>query len=241
MSTPDVPLPADLKAAFTASPELPTPLPPDPFPIFAEWFAQAKAAGKTPNPDAMCLATVDPDGQPSARIVLCRGIDAARGHVTFFTNYESRKGVALAHDARAAATFHWDHADRQVRLEGVVTKSPSEESDAYFKSRLWESRLSAWTSAQSRPTSGRPELLVTMARVLERFGITPATAREAWMKVPLPRPGHWGGYRLLTSRVELWLGGTGRLHDRAVWTRSLTRTPSGEVLAGAWSAMRLQP
>lgn len=240
MTDPHANLPPDLAASFTASPELPTPLPADPFPILQSWIAEAKAAARTPNPDAMCLATIDADGQPSARIVLCRGLDAAHGFITFFTNYESRKGLALSANPRAAATFHWDHADRQARIEGIVVKSPAAESDAYFKSRIWESRLSAWTSNQSRPTSGRAELLASMSRVLERFGITPTTARDAWMKVPIPRPAHWGGYRIHATRVELWLGGTGRLHDRAAWTRSLdpsTRLPR----PGPWSATRLQP
>lgn len=238
----DVPgLPRELIEVFCASPELPDPLPPDPFPLLRAWFDDEKAAKRTPNPDAMSVATVDGAGQISNRIVLCRGIDAHAGFVTFFTNRDGRKGRDLRATQRAAACFHWDATDRQARLEGVVTLSPDAESDAYFASRRWESRLSAWTSDQSAPTSGRQALLEKMAGVLRRLGLTPEALMAQRERAPIPRPPHWGGFRLHAMRVELWVGGTGRLHDRAEWVRDVTVEESGNVRCGAWRCTRLQP
>jgi len=239
-ANPVPPLPSELVAIFTASPELPTPLPADPFPTLRAWFDEEIAAKRSPNPDAMSLATIDADGTPSNRIVLCRRMNAEEGFVTFFTNYEGRKGRALRHTSRAAVCFHWDHSDRQARIEGEVVVSPPAESDEYFLSRRWESRLSAWTSRQSTPTSGRGELLEHMRGVLRDLGIPPEDIIRLRDQAPIPRPPNWGGFRLYARSVELWLGGTGRLHDRAVWTRTLRRD-ADRVIGSAWSATRLQP
>lgn len=242
----DTHLPQALIDLFSRSPELPKPLPSDPFPLFSQWFAAEKKALHTPNPDAMSLATIDPDGSPSVRIVLCRGIDAAQGAVTFFTNYLGRKGKALHENPKAALCFHWDHADRQVRLEGAVTLCTPEESDAYFYSRRWESRLSAWTSHQSEPTQGRDALLHQMSRVVRELKLDPATLVDQGERAPIPRPPHWGGFKFWAHKVELWLGGHGRLHDRAVWTRPVITPPVVSAAApaprfGAWTSTRLQP
>jgi pyridoxamine 5'-phosphate oxidase len=235
-------LPQALVDAFAESPELPTPLPPDPFPLLKAWFDEAKAAKHVPNPDAISLATVGPGGEPSCRIVLCRGIDVATGRITFFTNDQGRKGTELASSGRAAVVFHHDHWDRQVRVEGLVVKSPDTESDAYFYSRRWESRLSAWTSDQSRPTQGRAELLAKMATVIQRLGIDPNTLMQTGPETKIPRPPHWGGWRLHATRCELWLGGTGRLHDRAQWTREFSGIPDQPgTTATPWHSTRLQP
>lgn len=233
-------LPESLVAVFSASPELPKPLPVDPMPMFKAWFDEARGAAQVPNPDAMSLATVGADGTPSNRIVLCRRIDAQAGYVTFFTNYDGRKGRELAARPRAAACFHWDHADRQVRLEGLVVKSPDAESDEYFRSRRWESRLSAWTSHQSQPTPGREALLAAMGAAIAKLGLDPNELAARGAEVPIPRPPGWGGFRLWVSRCELWLGGTGRLHDRAEWVRDLTPANQG-FAAGPWRSTRLQP
>jgi pyridoxamine 5'-phosphate oxidase len=199
--------------------------------LFWGWLEEETAAKRQPNPNAMCLATVGDggDGGPRARIVLCRGVEVGAGYVVFYTNYQSDKGRELAANPRAAATFHWDHSERQVRLEGVVVKSPAAESDAYFGNRPKESRLSAWASNQSRPIESRAKLVEQYERVVaERGGGEVA------------RPPHWGGYRLWLTRVELWVGGVGRLHDRAAWVRGLTAAGDGFV-GGAWAGTRLQP
>lgn len=218
-------------------PLLPEPLPPDPFTLFRSWFDEAAQRAVQPNPNAFTLATIDPDGRPAARIVLCKSIDPARGALSFFTSYTSRKSAALTANPRAAAVFHWDTLDRQVRLEGIVTRLPEAESDAYFGSRPWQSRVGAWASDQSKPIASRAAMLDKVRAAMDRFGIDPERPPSADKTVHIPRPPHWGGWVLLTDRVELWLSGVGRVHDRAAWTRSLA-TPGKP---GAWSSTRLQP
>jgi pyridoxamine 5'-phosphate oxidase len=194
---------------------LPDPLPAAPFGLFRAWFDEAHAAKHQPNPNCMTLATVSESGVPSARVVLCRGIDIERGYVVFFTNYRGRKGREAIATGRASTVFHWDHTDRQVRMEGYVVQSPAHESDAYFASRPWESRLSAWSSEQSEPIAKRDDLLARVPRVMKQLGLTAEELLTKGNAVDIPRPPHWGGFRLWASSVELWLGGPGRLHDRA--------------------------
>jgi pyridoxamine 5'-phosphate oxidase len=122
---------------------LPDPLPPNPLQVAAAWLAQAQIDAAQPNPNAMVLATVDTRGQPSARVVLCKEIAPEPGYIAFYTNYESRKGRELEGNPRAAVVFHWDHRHRQVRAEGTVEKLSDADSDAYFESRAWQSRLGA--------------------------------------------------------------------------------------------------
>ncbi|MCC7389494.1 MAG: pyridoxamine 5'-phosphate oxidase [Phycisphaerales bacterium] len=220
---------------FDVGPSLPEPLPESPFPIFKSWFDDAAERRITPNPNAMTLATATPEGIPSARVVLCKGIDPRSGSLTFYTNLESRKGVEIRENPVAAAVFHWDSLERQARLEGPLTRVTDAEADAYFATRAWESRIGAWASRQSQPLDSRETLLQQAAdRILELDLDIAAAVRGD--PVEIPRPPFWGGFRLLASRVELWVGGTGRLHDRAAWTRTLGR-PS----PGAWVGTRLQP
>jgi pyridoxamine 5'-phosphate oxidase len=229
----------------TAGFTLPTPLPAEPFGLFQSWFDEEVSRARTPNPNAMSLATQDADGTISTRIVLCRGIDAEQGAVTFFTNYQGRKGRALLATGRAAVCFHWDEADKQVRLEGRVVQSGKAESDAYFRARRWESKLSAWVSDQSASIASREALLAKVPGVLARLGLDAGELLERGNQVEIPRPAHWGGFRLYARRVELWLGGTGRLHDRAVWEREVgevrTVEDAARVLGPRWVATRLQP
>jgi pyridoxamine 5'-phosphate oxidase len=229
-------------ARFASAATLPDPLPTDPFPLFVSWFEEAHSKRVQPNPNAFTLATVDPDGTPSARIVLCKAIDPKDGRITFFTNYDGRKGRALAADARAAACFFWDDLDRQVRIEGPVLRSPPAESDAYFASRAWESRIGAWASNQSQPIASRDQLMQQALDAMVRFGIDPVNPPDPSQAAAIPRPPHWGGYRLWAQRLELWTSGPGRIHDRALWTRPLQPTTSEPgFLSGFWTASRLQP
>ena len=207
---------------------LPSTLPSDPMPLFAEWFAGARAAKAQPNPDAMAVATATPDGRPSVRVLLCKHLVADPGYIVFFTNYDSRKGGELEANPRAAAVFHWDAFGRQVRLEGPVVRSPAAESDEYFASRALDSRIGAWASLQSQPLDARRTLLKRVASEAARFG------------THVPRPPHWGGYRLWPESVELWIEGPFRVHDRARWTRSLGAAEGG-ISPGPWSATRLFP
>lgn len=198
--------------------------PADPLAWLARWLDEARATG-LPNPNAMTLATVDADGSPSARIVLLKSIDV-HGAV-FYTNRESRKGQALAAHPRAALLFHWDALDRQVRIEGSVTSVSDAESDAYFATRPWESRIGAWASVQSQPVADRAALQAAVAEVIRRFEDQP----------DVPRPPHWGGYRVALGAIEFWQGHPYRLHDRLVYR------PSGSAAAAppSWTVQRLFP
>ena len=221
---------------FELREELPEALPASPMPLVAEWLAFAAARKDQPNPNAMTVATIDPDGKPSARVVLCRGLDVDRGVVTFFTNRNSAKGRALEAHPRAAIVFHWDHLDRQVRIEGPVTHAPDSESDAYFASRRAASRIGAWASDQSEPIASREALLEKVVEAVVRFGIDLDNPEG----VVVPRPPHWGGYRVWAERVELWMGSDVRVHDRARWERTLSPSADG-FSAGAWASTRVQP
>lgn len=219
---------------------LPDALPAGPMPLVVAWYEEAHRRAGQPNPNAMTLATIDPDGRPSARIVLCKGIDAAAGSFLFFTNYTGRKGVALDANPRAALVMHWDHLDRQIRIEGPVAHASAAESDAYFASRPWESRIGAWSSDQSRPVGSRKEMRERVAAAMRRFGLDPANPPRSGDSVHIPRPPHWGGYRLHAERVELWVSDVGRVHDRAEWVRNLSREAGG-FTGSAWRSTRLQP
>lgn len=220
---------------------LPDPLPADPFPLFVSFLDEAMDARATPNPNAMSLATVTPEGRARVRIVLCKLVQPRSGHIVFFTNYESDKGRELEATPYAAACFHWDHLERQVRISGPVTKSPPEESDAYFATRPWLSRAAAWASEQSRPLASRGELEAKLAEIKVRFGIEPDAPVEAELPTSIARPPYWGGYRLWAERIEIWTGARGRLHDRAVWERALQEAGGGYEGASEWRGTRLQP
>ncbi|MGH7243138.1 MAG: pyridoxamine 5'-phosphate oxidase [Phycisphaerales bacterium] len=231
----------DIGAIFSPHNTLPDLLPADPWPLFRSWFDEAVANKVTPNPDALTLACLDEDGLPTARIVLCKKLLDA-GAIVFHTNYQSRKGKGLSRHGRAAAVFHWDSLEKQVRIEGRVVKSPAAESDAYFKTRGWENRLGAWASNQSQPIESREALLLKVAEAMGKLGISIKDIMDKGNDVNIPRPPHWGGWRLWADRIELWLGGPGRVHDRAVWTRSIKPSgEEGEFECAPWMSTRLQP
>jgi pyridoxamine 5'-phosphate oxidase len=221
---------------------LPDPLPAEPLAIVSQWLEQAFEARLQPNPNSMVLATSSPDGRPAARVVLCKEIVPTPGYVVFYTNYLSGKGRQLKDNPRAAAVMHWDALHRQVRIEGPITLAPQADSDRYFASRAWQSRIGAWASEQSEPLASRTLLLDSVQKTARRFGApTPGSpGADDSLKVTIPRPPHWGGYRLWAQSVELWVEGKARIHDRALWTRSLT-VAGDSVRAGAWAATRLQP
>lgn len=221
---------------------LPDPLPADPLELAARWLDQATSDAAQPNPNSMVLATVDESGQPSARIVLCKEIVAQSGSIVFYTNYQSHKGRDLSSNPRAAVVFHWDHRHRQVRAEGRVERLAESENDAYFHTRPWQSRIGAWASQQSRPVNSRAELSAAVSAAARRFGIPyegPGTPEPKHVRVDIPRPPHWGGFRLNADAVELWVEGEFRIHDRARWTRVVGSVNQGG--AAAWTSTRLQP
>jgi pyridoxamine 5'-phosphate oxidase len=188
----------------------------DPLKQFETWLSQAIDA-KLPEPNAMTLATVGPDGRPSTRVVLIKGCDE-RG-IDWYTNYDSRKGRELAANPQAALQFHWVELERVVRIEGHVDKVSAAESDTYFASRPLDSRIGAWASPQSEVISSRAVLVGNAARYGAQFMLHP------------PRPPHWGGYRLRPDRFEFWQGRPSRLHDRLQY----------RLADGAWLRERLAP
>jgi pyridoxamine 5'-phosphate oxidase len=218
-----------MRAMIPPTELLAEPLPAEPLQTAAEWLVEAWNRRQQPNANAMILATASADGKPSARVVLCKDIVARPGYVVFYTNYRSRKARELEGDAHAAAVMHWDYLHRQVRIEGLVRRSPEAESDAYFASRGLESRIGAWASAQSEPVASRAQLLEAVDEAARRFGSE------------VPRPPHWGGYRLWAEAVELWVEGEARMHDRARWSRELELSADGTPVPGPWSVTRLQP
>ena len=184
---------------------------------FTAWLDEALAKG-LPEPNAMTLATVGPDGRPSTRVVLIKGCDA-RG-IVWFSNYASRKGRELEHQPFAALQFHWVELERVVRIEGRVEKVSAEESDAYFKSRPLGSRIGAWASPQSEVIPGRGTIVARVAEYGLKFGLNP------------PRPPHWGGYRVVPDYWEFWQGRASRLHDRIAYRLQAD---------GSWLRERLAP
>lgn len=190
---------------------------PDPIQQFGLWFQQAVEAG-LPEANAMTLATVSPQGQPSARVVLLKDYDL-NGFV-FFTNYASRKGSELEFNPRAALVFFWAELQRQVRLEGIISKISPEESDEYFMSRPREAQIGAIASAQSQVLPNRKYLEDLVDCLDDKFSNTSPS-----------RPAHWGGYRLLPQRIEFWQGRLSRLNDRLEYT----------LEQGAWKINRLAP
>lgn len=177
----------------------------DPFALFDTWFAEARAR-ELNDSNAMALATVDAAGQPSVRMVLLKG-HGPDGFV-FYTNRESRKAGELAAVPKAALLFHWKSLRRQVRIEGAVTQVGDAESDAYFASRGRDSQLGAWASDQSRPLDARATF---EARYEE--------ARARFEGGDVPRPPHWGGYRIVPERIEFWQDRAHRLHERRLFVR----------------------
>ncbi len=191
--------------------------PADPIALFRSWYDEARA--KEPSdPEAMTLATVGPDGRPSARMVLLRGFDA--DGFTFYTNYESRKGREILASSHVALCIHWKSIRRQVRIEGDAEPVSAEEADAYFASRPRSSQIGAWASAQSRPLSSRFELEKRIGEYTIEFGLG-----------AVKRPPYWSGFRIAPAAIEFWEDRPFRLHDRLVYHRR----------NGAWVTERLFP
>ncbi|MBW7056240.1 pyridoxamine 5'-phosphate oxidase [Paracoccus bogoriensis] len=193
----------------------------DPFAITRAWLAEAEAS--EPNdPNAIALATVDPDGMPDVRMVLLKDIDGSGldGSFVFYTNYDSAKGRQIEASGKAAFVLHWKSLRRQIRVRGFVTREDGGQADAYFASRALQSRIGAWASSQSQPLSSRAALMAEAARMGLRLGTNP------------PRPAFWGGYRIRPERIEFWADGAFRLHDRFAWERDGDR---------GWRVQRLSP
>ena len=190
----------------------------DPLTFFRTWFTEAEAAQIT-EINAMTLATVDARMQPHARVVLLKGLDTD-GFV-FFTNYDSAKGQEITANPKVALVFFWKELERQVRIEGTIARIHEDESNAYFHSRPAGSRIGAWASPQSRKIEHRSIIETNYARYEQEFS-----------DITIPRPAHWGGYRVLPLSIEFWQGRSSRMHDRIVFEKNET---------GQWNRHRLAP
>ncbi|MFI7065872.1 pyridoxamine 5'-phosphate oxidase [Kribbella sp. NPDC050124] len=210
---------AEMRRLYQLGELLESQVDPDPIVQFRTWLGQATEAG-LPEPNAMVLATADADGRPSARTVLLKGLDA-RGLV-FYTNQQSRKADDLAANPHCALVFPWHAMERQVRVEGTVSKLPTDEVDAYFAARPRESQLGAWASQQSQPVESREEL-----------DLQYASYERQWPEgTEIATPYFWGGYLVYPHTFEFWQGRTGRLHDRLAYRRTSS---------DGWELSRLQP
>ena len=210
----------------------------DPFVIARAWLAEAEAS--EPNdPNAIALATVDPEGLPNVRMVLLKSIDA--DSFVFYTNYGSAKGQEIAASGKAAFVMHWKSLRRQIRVRGATLREEGPDADAYYASRSLKSRLGAWASDQSKPLASRMTLMAEVARVTAAKGPNPA------------RPPFWGGIRIVPVEIEFWADGAFRLHDRFRWTRQGLQTGlqtgpatpggagEGPAAGGDWHVERLSP
>jgi len=217
------------------------PLPESPMPLIAGWLDEAWADGKQRNPHAIALATADAAGAPSVRLVLCNELDVQRGALVFYSNREGRKGAELGARPRASAVFHFSEAGRQVRVEGPVDLLDDAASDAYFASRPLDAQVGAWASRQSEPIASRRALEERVAAEAERLGAPwPPPRFGAQPSLAVPRPPHWGGFRVWVECAELWVSRPARIHDRALWRRDL-EARSGTRQGGPWRVERLQP
>ena len=191
-------------------------MPDDPLVLFEQWQKEVNAAGLA-DPTGVVVATVQPDGSIRQRFVLLKGV--SEDGFVFFTNYNSDKAAALAQNDCSSMLFPWNELDRQVSVSGKVEKIAESESDAYFAARPRASQIAAWTSQQSQPIASRGALEAQYQATLERFDGS-----------DVPRPPHWGGFRLVPERIEFWQGGEDRLHDRFVYQYT-----------NGWNRSRLQP
>ncbi|MDY0028659.1 MAG: pyridoxamine 5'-phosphate oxidase [Pseudobdellovibrionaceae bacterium] len=197
-------------------PNFPENPPQNPMALFSEWFDAARQTEPS-DPDAACLATVDENGLPNARVILVRHFDDEG--FCFFTNYTSTKGTELIGQGKAALNFHWKSKKRQVRVRGIITKVTPMQSDDYYASRPLGNRIGAWASKQSQPLENRDLLINRVKEFEDKFGDTP------------PRPEHWGGFRLTPQEIEFWEEGEFRLHNRRKYLKN------GDL----WTIFRLYP
>jgi len=190
----------------------------DPVSQFEKWFQEALSSG-IPEPNALTLSTVSEDGRPSGRIVLLKGVE--RGKFVFYSNYQSQKGKELDKNPACGLTFFWAELERQVRIEGIASRSDAMASEKYFQSRPRESQVGAWASPQSAIISNREILEERVKKIQEKF-----KGQEK-----LPKPNQWGGFEVEPLKIEFWQGRSNRLHDRIVFTK----------VDGAWQIHRLAP
>lgn len=213
----------------------------DPLARAAEWLNDAERDTGRRNPLAMAIATSTLAGVPSVRMVLLRGFAPEPGFIVFYTNYRSRKGSELTANPRAAAVLYWEELGRQLRIEGPVTRSPATESDQYFAHRPLLSQLNAWASAQSEPLDDPASLLAASRTKARELGLEDVDTEATRSRAQVPRPPHWGGFRIWIESLEFWAEGDHRFHERDVYRRALDLRGDGSYAGSTWTHARLQP
>ena len=211
----------------------------NPLLLLQSWLNEAMELDLQPNPDTMAIATSNSQGLPNVRMVLCKEINTEQGYVVFYTNYNSVKSLEIKENPKCSALFHWDKLGYQIRIRGKILKSPDEENDTYFASRHLGSQVGAWASNQSNPVEDREALDDQFKKILDRFNLTSESITRNEQKIP--RPPHWGGYRLWIEEIEFWLNQKDRLHDRLHFRRALTISSEGIETEKKWTVKRLQP
>ena len=211
----------------------------NPLLLLQSWLNEAMALDLQPNPDTMAIATSNSQGLPNVRMVLCKEINTEEGYVVFYTNYNSVKSLEIKENPKCSALFHWDKLGYQIRIRGEILQSPDEENDTYFASRHLGSQVGAWASNQSNPVEDREALDDQFKKILDRFNLTSESITRNEQKIP--RPPHWGGYRLWIEEIEFWLNQKDRLHDRLHFRRALTISSEGIETEKKWTVKRLQP
>jgi len=211
----------------------------NPLLLLQSWLNEAMELDLQPNPDTMAIATSNSQGLPNVRMVLCKEINTEEGYVVFYTNYNSVKSLEIKENPKCSALFHWDKLGYQIRIRGEILQSPDEENDAYFASRHLGSQVGAWASNQSDPVVDRQALDDQFRKILDRFNLTNESITRNEQKIP--RPPHWGGYRLWIEEIEFWLNQKDRLHDRLHFRRALTISSEGIETEKNWTGKRLQP
>ncbi|MDH4126867.1 MAG: pyridoxamine 5'-phosphate oxidase [Gammaproteobacteria bacterium] len=230
--------------SFYLADRLPEQLPDDPMHWALAWLTHAEEQAVRRNANAMAIVTCGKNAKPAARMVLCKHFLANPGYLVFYTNYKSDKARQIQENPNVAVLFHWDQIGRQVRIEGQAVRSPEAESDAYFATRDWGSQIGAWGSDQSTPLESRKALLAQVSKRALKLGVNVAKNLGSIIgsdHPAIPRPPHWGGFRVWASQVELWIEGKDRIHDRARWQRTLQRQGDHGFVVGEWSGTRLQP
>ena len=214
---------------------LPDKLPNNPMHIAYDWFNEALKVKDQPNPDAMSLATMD-NHRPSVRMVLCKSFVPDPGYIVIYTNYQSQKVQEISLNSNVSLVFHWDHLGKQIRIDGIAVRSPVEESDKYFNTRSQGSQISAWGSDQSQLIESRDALKEQIENRATKLGLS-----KNKNKIKIERPSYWGGIRIWASKIELWLEGQDRIHDRAMWTREIKKNIDNQFMVSNWIGCRLQP
>ena len=207
--------------------------------ILKEWMDEVVEAKIQPNPNSMSISTIDANNRPNSRMVLCKEINEELGYLVFYTNYQSNKSKEIGVNNECSGLFHWDTFGYQVRVRGIIVKSPEAESDNYFATRDIGSQLSAWSSHQSQIVEDRESLDDHFQQAMDKFNLKDSELESS--DINIPRPEFWGGYRIWIREIELWLNQKDRFHDRLLFTRKLVATTSGIEASNHWVIKRLQP